>query len=177
MNKKIVKIEGEKIYLALSKKEDLPAFVKWINDPEVIQFTHARPYDLRQEGEWFDRVQANPDEPLFSVFTKDDDWLIGNCGIHIKMPREDQFDGKTFVGILIGEKEEWNKGYGTDVLKTLLKYTKNELQEEEVYLTVYTENAPAIRSYEKCGFEPVLQRSKMNRFGISKEELVMVVEL
>ena len=124
MSSKKLLIEGEKVYLIPSTKKDLPAFVKWINEPEVIQFTHARPYNLEQEEAWFERVQSNADEPLFSIFTNSEDRLIGNCGIHFNMPRNDQFDGKTFIGIMIGEQSEWGKGYGTDALKTLLGYIK-----------------------------------------------------
>ena len=177
MNSKKLIIEGSTVYLTPSVKKDLPTFVKWINEPEVIQFTHARPYDLKQEEAWFERVQSNINEPLFSIFTNNEKRLIGNCGIHFNMPRNDQFDGKTFIGIMIGEKSEWGKGYGTDAFKALLSYTKEVSNESEVYLTVYTAHKTAISLYEKCGFEPVLQRVKRNRFGVEKEELVMSFSL
>ncbi len=173
MSSKKLIIEGEKVYLTPSIKKDLPAFVKWINEPKVIQFTHARPYNLEQEEAWFERVQSNADEPLFSIFTNNEKRLIGNCGIHFNMPRNDQFDGKTFIGIMIGEKLEWGKGYGTDALKTLLHRIKEVSNESEVYLTVYVDHKAAISLYEKCGFGPVIQRTKPNRFGVMKEEFVM----
>ncbi len=56
------------------------------------------------------------------------------------------------MGISIGEKEYWGKGYGTDAMRVVLRYAFTELNLHRVSLTVFEYNPRAIRSYEKAGF-------------------------
>ena len=56
------------------------------------------------------------------------------------------------MGIHIGERDFWGKGYGTDALRVLLHYGFDELNLQRVSLSVLEGNARAMRSYEKCGF-------------------------
>ena len=56
------------------------------------------------------------------------------------------------MGIQIGERDYWGKGYGTDALRVLLRYAFDELNLQRVSLSVLEGNARAMRSYEKCGF-------------------------
>ena len=57
--------------------------------------------------------------------------------------------------IRIGEKEYWNKGYGTDAVRALLDLARNNLGLRHIYLRVYRFNHRAIRCYEKCGFRHI----------------------
>jgi RimJ/RimL family protein N-acetyltransferase len=57
------------------------------------------------------------------------------------------------MGIQIGEREYWGKGYGTDALRVLLRYAFDELNLARVSLSVLEGNVRAMRSYEKCGFK------------------------
>jgi RimJ/RimL family protein N-acetyltransferase len=56
------------------------------------------------------------------------------------------------VGIFIGEKSLWNQGYGTEVMKLLLKHGFHTLNLNRIALEVYENNPRAVRSYEKAGF-------------------------
>jgi RimJ/RimL family protein N-acetyltransferase len=61
--------------------------------------------------------------------------------------------GDSFVGISIGEREFWDKGYGTDAMRVLLRYAFSELNLHRVSLTVFEYNPRAIRSYETAGYK------------------------
>ena len=78
-----------------------------------------------------------------------EDWkAIGNCGIH-------QIDWRFRsgeVGIFIGDKSYWNQGYGTQVMRLLLRHGFKTLNLNKIMLEVYENNPRAIRSYEKAGF-------------------------
>ncbi|WP_092506285.1 GNAT family N-acetyltransferase [Virgibacillus salinus] len=52
----------------------------------------------------------------------------------------------------IGEKSEWGKGYGTEVVEILVNFAFSRLNLHKVYLTVDSDNIGAIRCYEKVGF-------------------------
>jgi RimJ/RimL family protein N-acetyltransferase len=56
------------------------------------------------------------------------------------------------VGIFIGEKSCWNKGYGAEVMSLLLKFGFNNLNLNRIYLRVDDANKGGIRAYEKAGF-------------------------
>jgi len=60
--------------------------------------------------------------------------------------------GTAWVGIGIGEREYWGKGYGTDAMRTILHYGFDELNLHRVSLNVFEYNQRAIHSYEKAGF-------------------------
>jgi RimJ/RimL family protein N-acetyltransferase len=57
------------------------------------------------------------------------------------------------VGIGIGERDFWSKGYGTDTMKVCLRYAFLELGLQRVSLGVFEYNPRAVRSYEKAGFK------------------------
>lgn len=73
---------------------------------------------------------------------------IGNIGL-VGM---DLRNRKTEVGIMIGEKDMWSQGYGSDAMVVLLRYLFDEMNINRVGLYVDVGNHRALRSYEKCGF-------------------------
>lgn len=56
------------------------------------------------------------------------------------------------IGLGIGVKEYWNKGFGSDAMKTLIHYLFQTMNLNRVQLDTWSGNEQAIRSYEKCGF-------------------------
>ncbi|GAG67205.1 unnamed protein product, partial [marine sediment metagenome] len=72
-----------------------------------------------------------------------------NIGLH----RINWRDKNCMLGIFIGDIEDWNKGHGTDAIKTILKYAVDKLSLHKINLHVYEYNPRAIRTYEKCGFK------------------------
>ena len=71
---------------------------------------------------------------------------IGVCTIYNKTATNVQ------IGVRIGDKSLWNRGYCTDATKLLVKYIFNNFSVNRVWLKVLPENFGAIRCYEKCGF-------------------------
>ena len=88
------------------------------------------------------------DQFEFSIRTLQDDLLIGDVGLDGVLWNH----GDAFVGIGIGDREYWGKGYGTDAMRLILRYAFCELNLQRVSLNVFEYNPRAIRSYEKLGF-------------------------
>jgi RimJ/RimL family protein N-acetyltransferase len=84
----------------------------------------------------------------FSLRKLDDDALIGEIDLYVY----NWFSRDTFVAIGIGERDFWDKGYGTDAMKVILRYAFAEINMKRVTLGVFEYNPRAIRSYEKTGF-------------------------
>ncbi|MHA1647370.1 MAG: GNAT family N-acetyltransferase [Promethearchaeota archaeon] len=74
--------------------------------------------------------------------------IIGNCSIRL-----DWKNRVGSLGIMIGEKSAWNKGYGTEAMKLLVEYGFRELNMNRIELEVFASNPRAKRCYEKVGFK------------------------
>jgi len=62
-------------------------------------------------------------------------------------------NGACSLGIGIGDRNNWRKGYGRDALRLILNYAFNELNLHRVGLTVFEYNTGAIALYESFGFQ------------------------
>jgi RimJ/RimL family protein N-acetyltransferase len=146
-------ITGKRVRLRAIRKEDLPQFVAWLNDPEVIRnLTIYAPMSLEQEEQWYRETLAQPidAQPLGIEIKTGQAWnLIGNIGfLNI-----DQRVHSAEIGIFIGDKSTWDKGYGTEAMQLMLAYGFNTLNLNRIYLRVYETNPRGIRCYEKAGFQ------------------------
>ncbi len=143
--------EGELVRLAPISRENLPAFTRWFRDYEVQRFLAPGvlvPITDEAEEEWYEQASRPGESYHFSIRTLADDELIGNCGL-IGI---DHKNGGASLGLYIGEKEQWDKGFGTDATRLILRFAFNELNLHRVQLQVYEYNPRAVRVYEKVGF-------------------------
>ena len=145
-------IISETVRLRAIERQDLPLFVAWLNDPEVRQHLLVNiPLSLAQEDGWFDRMLARPleEQPLGIEVRTPEGWrLVGNCSFFDLDWRNRCCE----IGIFIGDQEYWGRGYGTQVMRLMLKYGFNTLNLNRVYLRVYESNPRGIKCYEKAGF-------------------------
>jgi diamine N-acetyltransferase len=152
VTKEGIMLYGKRIRLRANERTDLPSFVKWLNDIDVRRFlSMTLPISQATEEHWFeDMLKRPPEEQSLGIEIKEgENWkLIGNCGIF-------DIDWRTRsaeVGLFIGEKSCWNKGYGTEVMKLLLKHGFETLNLNRIFLHVDSENIAGIYAYEKAGF-------------------------
>ena len=145
-------IYGERIRFRGVERTDIPAFLAWFNDPEVMAgLTMYLPMTTTDEEAWFENLSKRPPEekPLAIEIRVDDGWKhIGSCGFH----QIDWRNRSTELGIAIGDKSVWNQGYGTESMRLLLKHGFETLNLHRIVLDVYETNRWAIRTYEKVGF-------------------------
>jgi RimJ/RimL family protein N-acetyltransferase len=145
-------IYGDRIRLRAPEREDLPRFVTWLNDPEVRDgLSLILPLSMAQEETWFeDMLKRSPEtQPLVIEVQETDDWIpIGNMGIFAL----DKIARSAELGIVLGNKAYWNKGFGTKAIRLMLKHCFETLNLNRVFLRVYETNPRAIRCYEKVGF-------------------------
>ena len=157
-------IRGDHVFLRPSERADLPLFVRWFNDAEVLRnlAMHA-PMSAAGEAAWFDRMLAaqGSTDYHFVICLLTDGRPIGTTGLH----GIDLHNGSAEFGIAIGEKAGWSKGFGTDALRAICDFGFGELRLERISLQVYAGNDRARRSYEKAGFthEATLRRAHFSR--------------
>lgn len=142
-------LEGKLVNLRALEASDLDRVFTWINDQEVIRYLAARyPISLSEEEQWLtNRPPAGFANTMLAIDTKDG-VHIGNCGLHDGQPE----NRKASLGILIGNKDYWSSGYGTDAIVTLLRFAFHQMNLNRVWLDVYEFNERAQACYKKCGF-------------------------
>jgi RimJ/RimL family protein N-acetyltransferase len=172
-------ILGQRIRLRPVEKDDVPRFVKWFADPELRSYLSMyMPIGQVQEERWFERNLNAGDEQTWAIDAQPADmavgpWVhIGSCGFH----RLDWRNRWGEVGIVIGAHDYWDRGYGTDVMQTMVAWGFYTLNLNRVQLRVFADNARAIRCYEKVGFQ-IEGRLRQENFanGAYRDTLLMGV--
>jgi RimJ/RimL family protein N-acetyltransferase len=153
-------IRGELVYLRAPERSDIGDFVRWFNDAEVLHnLAMSGPMSEAAETVWFDRMleRQGSTDYHFVICLLEGDRAIGTAGLH----GIDHVNGSAEFGIAIGEKAEWDKGYGTDALRAICDFGFGELRLERIGLHVYAGNARGRRAYENAGFtmEGTLRRA------------------
>lgn len=142
-------IYGTKTRLRRIERTDIPTFVRWFSDPKVREFLMLnRPISVAEEERWFEGQLADPSTELFAIETAEG-VHIGNIGLH----DIDWLHRRAELGIVIGEREFWNQGYGSDAICTLLAFAFRDMNLHRVWLRVFEGNGRAMKAYEKCGFQ------------------------
>lgn len=136
---------------ALNPEAEAETVSRWTRDSGLLRlmsFSPARPLSPSAARADQERRAASPEAFPFTIHALADDRLLG----FINLQALAWTHGDAFMGINLGEREDWGKGYGTDALLVLLRYAFTELNLHRVSLGVFADNARAIRSYEKAGF-------------------------
>jgi len=145
-------LQGEKTRLRPMEDGDLPLLTRWLNDPDVRHWLHLSedPESLltpEAHRERFERIRADPAQLSWCIETRDGH-PIGEIGLMDIHPLHFRAE----LGVTIGEKEYWGRGYGTDAIRRLLRYAFEEMGLRRVGLITDEDNLRGIRCYEKCGF-------------------------
>jgi len=169
-------IYGKRIRLRGVERTDVPKSFEWINDPEVNEgLAIYLPMSMHDEEQWFERITQREQEekPMAIEMRAGEGWkLIGNCSVF----NIEWVSRSAELGIAIGDKTVWNKGYGTETMQLLLQHGFETLNLNRIYLRVYSTNPRAIRAYEKAGF--VLEgtlREAVYKHGSYADVLIMSV--
>ena len=144
-------IRAQRVYLRPAERADLPIFVRWLTDAEVTKHLAIRsPISQAMEEKWFDQMveKQGKDHYHFVICLIDGDRPIGATDLRDL----DLENGNAGFGIVIGEKAEWNKGYGTEALQAICDFGFGQLRLERIYLEVYAHHKAGQRAYQKAGF-------------------------
>ena len=132
--------------------DDLAALRRWHDDPEVMRYwgdrfpivdAHAFDADLAPNG----RFTQFGENGYFCICDE-----TGRAIGRIDYEGFDLPARQAELSILIGEKDAWSKGYGSEAITLLLEWLFNDRGAHRVWLEVYPDNTRAQRTYEKVGF-------------------------
>jgi len=144
-------IEGERIYLREVRPSDVNEnYYSWMNDPEVTRYLESRFYPNSMEGlhEYVASKLGDRDNVFLAIVLKEGDRHIGN----IKLGPINWIHRLADVGILIGEKACWGKGYATEAIRLVANYAFRMLNLHKLTAGCYELNQGSAKAFQKAGF-------------------------
>jgi len=162
-------------YVAGFSDAELRALYRWACDPELLRLTSGVPLDMsfkRFRSLFLSQLPKynSEREQLFAVLDRGER-LIGRVGLF----GIDPSGGSAELGILIGDPEDWGKGYGRAAVAAAVDLAFQELGLAAVILHTYPENLRAQRAFAAAGFRRVRE---LRRFSLDRgthDELEMRV--
>lgn len=145
-------IEGQRVFLRALMSDDVSErYLSWLNDEETTKglASGVFPSTLAELRAFVERTTSNRNTVMLAICEQSSGVHIGN----IKLDQLDWVSRTCELGILIGDKNYWGKGYGYEVCSLVLNYAFEDLNIRKVSLAVYANNPAAIKLYQKLGFQ------------------------
>ena len=170
-------LHGETTRLRAIEPGDAERAYRWVNDREVTEYLSLRyPMSMQAERDWAEAA-SKPNSYSnvgFAIEIAATGEHIGTCGLHEGGPIRRTAE----LGVMIGAKEHWGRGYGFDPLRTLIAFGFRDMNLRRIHLDVFAPHTRAIALYERLGFEhegrfPASHRGRgeyldMLRMGIAR---------
>jgi len=113
-------IIGNIVYIEeLSESEVSNSYVNWINDPVVNKYlsVEKKEYTAKDLEHYIYNINKSNEEFIFGIYILSNKKYIGN----IKLANVNSKDGAE-IGLMIGDKNEWGKGFSTDAISCVEKF-------------------------------------------------------
>ncbi len=147
-------IKGEKIYLTELDFGNSETIRGWLNDPEVYKYLMVghTPISKEDERRYYEANSAgSPTVRNFEIHLVKDARYIGNIGIKDIHPTHRRAE----MGLVIGSKQDWGKGYGFDAVVTCLRYAFDTRGLHTVKIRAHSAHTRALELYRRVGFVEV----------------------
>jgi ribosomal-protein-alanine N-acetyltransferase len=150
--KATVKYVGERIYLKSLTQDDITqTYVKWLNDSEINKYLESRWQVHTVENIWayVSAMNDSNNNVMFGIFLKDFDRHIGN----IKIGSINRIHNYADMGLIIGERGLWGKGFATESIIAATAYGLQELKLNKIFAGIYADNIGSYKAFIKAGYE------------------------
>jgi RimJ/RimL family protein N-acetyltransferase len=149
-----MELTGKKVRLREKTLADARNDYDWHRDTELAHLDGIAPtkFTFEQYSENYAREVRyfkTASRHVFGIETLEG-LHIGNCAVY----DIDEDLRETELGILIGNRAYWNKGYGEDAVCLLIDYIFRKTRLRRIHLKTLEENRRAQESFKKCGFVP-----------------------
>jgi ribosomal-protein-alanine N-acetyltransferase len=148
----VKKIITANLYLRPLEVSDITReYIHALNDPEVVRLTEARHRKWTRENVRQYVLDSNVEgvSRLFGIFLKKSGKHIGN----VRLFNFSEKHRRAELGIMLFDKSQWSKGYGTEAIVSVTDYAFNELKLHKICADYYAFNTASARMFRKAGFE------------------------
>jgi [ribosomal protein S5]-alanine N-acetyltransferase len=143
---------GERLQLKRLKKQDATeAYVEWLLDPEVNRFLESRfqNHSLSSVALYVEECFQSAENLLFGIFLKANGQHIGN----IKVGPIDFHHLHASIGLMIGDRNEWGKGYASEAIQAVSRFCFDTLHLHHLTAGAYASNQGSLKAFERAGYE------------------------
>ena len=151
-----VVLHGERITLRRPTMHDASYVFHWERDDEVWRYDPHRPYSnsMAEFLPIFERNYVRGNGRQF--------WFVIEDERHIPIGTITYFNidsrlGHVEVGLGLGDKTRWGKGYGSEAIRTLVRFLFTLSGIVRIYAETAAANRPARRAFAKAKFVEVGQ--------------------
>lgn len=165
-------ISGPKVYLRQPLIDDAKLWAIWLNDYQIALPLGDEIYAKITEEGLKKQIEDYPKSEyyMFTIVTNDNDKAIGRCILF----NIDQVNRKGTVGIFLGDRSSWGKGYAKEAFELLIEYSFRIINLHSIMLGVFEFNQRAISMYKKIGFKEIGKRREVRKLnGIYVDVLLM----
>ncbi|HUS82883.1 MAG TPA: GNAT family N-acetyltransferase [Dehalococcoidia bacterium] len=142
---------GDRVVLRSKRREDAEADYSWRKDPELVPYDAVKPISATF-GDFLALYEddLNHPTPFRRTFALDD--MEGRHIGNVMFYNIDLLKREAEIGITIGDRDYWNRGYGADALRALVRYIFTDTALTRIYLKTLDWNVRAQYSFKKAGF-------------------------
>jgi RimJ/RimL family protein N-acetyltransferase len=135
---------------SLSEADVTDQYVSWLKDPEINRYLELRrnQHSIESTRDSIRALNSSSDALLLGIVVKTDHRHIGN----IKLGSVDTYHRRADIGLLLGDRGEWGKGYATEAIAAVAAYGFEVLQLEKIWAGCYSENTGSVKAFQKAGF-------------------------
>lgn len=173
--KPAARITGKRIYLRPMAFEDVTSeYVSWLNDPEVTRFMEIRfeTHTLETAKDYLVKADQNPNALFFAIVRANDNRFIGT----IKLGDIYWQHGTGIIALMIGDKQCWGQGYGTETVELLTNYAFKELKMRKLVAGTYENNIGSIKTFLKVGYREEARQHRQYIFDGKYIDRVLLVK-
>lgn len=124
-------------------------YLDWMNNPEVYKYLETGgDYKIEDLRKYLESVEANDSILFWAIHIKESGKHIGN----IKIDPINKRHRLGEYGIMMGDSEEWGKGYAKEASKIVINHCFRDLGLRKITLGVVEDNRTAVNLYKKLGF-------------------------
>ncbi|MBW3000355.1 GNAT family N-acetyltransferase [Candidatus Woesearchaeota archaeon] len=169
----MVRVESERIFLRkLTSKDATQEYCNWLNDPVVNRYLETRKATIQDLKDYIKEKNHSKKCLFLGIFDKKKKKHIGN----LKLEPIDTKKKRATFSIMIGDKNYWGKGLGTEATELIVKYAFRNLNLKRVDLGVISKNKKAIKVYKKVGFEVKrIEKKKLKHGSKFYDKVIMEI--
>jgi len=145
-------LSGKRILLKKLTVSDVSdAYHRWMNDPEINQYMESRffPSSLEDLKANVEKIADSQDNFFFAILTNENRKHIGN----IKLGPVNWIHRRADIGIIIGDKNSWGRGYGSDAIEAICSFAFRNLNLHKLTAGGYVSNVASYKAFKKCQFQ------------------------
>jgi len=117
-----------------------------MNDPDVTKYTESRftRHTLESVRDYVKSISGSSQDYLYGIYTKEH---IGNIKLHV-----DEHHNLGDIGIIIGDKNEWGKGYATEAIKAVTEHGFDKIGLHKISAGIYANNLGSVKAFKSAGY-------------------------